>query len=149
MGYFDGSAAGDRKICGACGKLYIFDNHYFSFKVGLGVGTNNFAELCALKLLLSLAQVKHINKIQIFGDSQLVINWAKGKYIIQNIILSHVLLEVNQLSNMFELVELKHIFCERNTSANDLAKSGAVVMEGYWYIKEFIDSGSFETYQIF
>ena len=79
----------------------------------------------------------------------MVINWAKGKYKIQNLILSQVLLEVNRLSDMFELVDLKHIFRERNTSADDLAKSGAAVMEGFWYIKEFIDSGSFETYHTF
>ena len=79
----------------------------------------------------------------------MVINWAKGKFKIQNLILSQVLLEFNRLSDMFELVELKHIFRERNTSANDLAKSRAFVMEGSWYIKAFTDSGSFETYQIF
>ena len=51
-GFFDGSAARYPKICGAGGMLYISDNHFFSFKVGLGLGTNNFAKLCALKLLL-------------------------------------------------------------------------------------------------
>ena len=78
-----------------------------------------------------MARVNHINKIQIFGDSQLVINWTKGKYIIQNLMLSQVLLEVNRLSDMFELVELKHIFHERNTSPDELAKSGVSVMEGF------------------
>ena len=59
-GYFDGFAARDPKICGAGGMIYIFDEHYFSFKAGLGTGTNNFAEICALKLLLTLAMEKHI-----------------------------------------------------------------------------------------
>ena len=45
-GYFDGSAAGEPKICGAGGMLYISDEHYFSFKAGLGIGTNNYAEFC-------------------------------------------------------------------------------------------------------
>ena len=78
LGYFDGSTAGDPKICGAGGNLFISDGHFFSFKYGLGSGTNNFVEIYALKLLLSLARDNHIDKIQIFGDSQLVINWAKG-----------------------------------------------------------------------
>ena len=59
-GYFDGSVVGDPKICGARGMIYISNEHYFSFKAGLGTGTNNFAEICALKLLLSLAMEKHI-----------------------------------------------------------------------------------------
>ena len=54
-GFFDGSTADDPHLCGAEGILFIKDDHYFSFKVGLGIGTNNLVELCALKLLLSLA----------------------------------------------------------------------------------------------
>ena len=84
-GYFDGSTASDPKICGASDMLYISDGHYFSFKAGLGFGTNNFVELLGLKLLLTLALDKHLSKMHIFGDSQLVINWVTGKYRIQNI----------------------------------------------------------------
>ena len=73
-GYFNGFVALDPKICGDGGMIYISDEHYFSFKAGLGTGTNNFAEICALKLLLTLDREKHIVKFQLFGDSQLVIN---------------------------------------------------------------------------
>ena len=73
-GYFDGSVAGDPKLCGAGGMIYFYDEHYFSFKAGLVTGTNNFTEICALKLLLTFAREKHIVKFQIFGDSELVIN---------------------------------------------------------------------------
>ena len=72
-GFFDGSAVGEPNICGVGGVLFISDAHFFSFKVGLGMGTNNFVELCALKLLLYLAKRNSLDKIQIFSDSQLVI----------------------------------------------------------------------------
>ena len=68
-GYFDGSTTGEPKICGAGGMLYITNEHYFYFKVGLGVPTNNSAELCALNLLLILARKNNIAKILIFADS--------------------------------------------------------------------------------
>ena len=55
-GYFDGSRAREPKVCGAGGVLYFSDVHYLTFKAGLGTGTNNSAELCALKLLLTLAR---------------------------------------------------------------------------------------------
>ena len=42
-GYFDGSAAGDPKICGASGFLFITDEHYYTFKARMGFGTNNYA----------------------------------------------------------------------------------------------------------
>ena len=68
-GFFDGFAAGEPNICGAGGMLYISDGHFFSFKASLGLGTNNYAELCALKLLLILARRNSLEKIQVFGDS--------------------------------------------------------------------------------
>ena len=54
-GFFDGSAAGIPQTCGAGGILYISDEHNFTFSAGLGLGTNNYAELLALKLLIILA----------------------------------------------------------------------------------------------
>ena len=123
MGFFYGSTVGDPRICGAGGMLYISDEHYFSFKAGLGLGTNNYAELCALKLLLFLARRNSLSKIQIFGDSQLVINWASGKFRLLNLDLSMILQEVNRLTDCFDYVLLKHIYRERNSSADALAKA--------------------------
>ena len=68
-GFFYGSAARDPISCGVGGMLFLSDVHFFSFKAGLGVGTNNFVELCALKLLLFLARRNSLDKIHIFGDS--------------------------------------------------------------------------------
>ena len=68
--------------------LYIVMIIFFTFKAGLGFGSNNFVELLGLKLLLTLALDKHLSKLQIFFDSELVINWATSKYRIQNIQLS-------------------------------------------------------------
>ena len=53
--YFDGSVAGVSQICGVGGILYLSDEHSFAFSAGLGLGTNNFAKLLALKLLITLA----------------------------------------------------------------------------------------------
>ena len=68
-GYFDGSVVGVPQLCGVGGLLYINDDHYVTFKVGLGSGTNNLAEIFSLKLLLTLALEKQISNMQIFGDS--------------------------------------------------------------------------------
>ena len=79
-GFFDGSTSGKPQVCGAGGILFLKDDHYITFKAGLGVGTNNYAELFALKLLIILALDKQISNIQIFGDFLLVINWIFGKF---------------------------------------------------------------------
>ena len=54
-GYFDGLAAGVPQIYGACEILYLFQEHSFTFSAGLGLGTDNYVELLALKLLITLA----------------------------------------------------------------------------------------------
>ena len=149
MGFFYGSAVGDPKFCGAGGMLFLSDVHFFSFKAGLGLGTNNFVELCALKLFLYLARRNSLAKIQIFGDSQLVINWASGKFRLLNLYFSMILQEVNRLTDCFDYVMLKHIYRERNTFADALAKAGRLILEGYWSIKEHRADEVVETYQIF
>ena len=87
-GFFDGSAAGIPQTCGAGGILYLSDEHFFTFSAGLGLGTNNYAELLALKLLIILDLKQGVQSLQIFGDSQLVINWVTGKFRINNIVLT-------------------------------------------------------------
>ena len=148
-GFFYGSTIGDPKICGVGGMLYILDEHYFSSKVGLGLGTNNYVEICALKLLLFLARRNSLAKIQIFGDSQLVINWASGKFRLLNLDLSVILHELNRLTDCFDYVVLKHIYREINTSANALEKVGGMILEGFWSIKEHRVDEVVETFQIF
>ena len=68
-GYFDGSASGDPKICGVGGVLFIPDDHFYTFKAGLGFGTNNYTKLIGLKLLLTLSLQHNYRHLQFFGDS--------------------------------------------------------------------------------
>ena len=77
-GYFDGVAQGEPNVCGGGGVLLLTKTHSFQIMSGLEEGSNNYAELMALKILLLVALEKGYRKIQIFGDSMLIINWAKG-----------------------------------------------------------------------
>ena len=54
-----------------------------------------------------------------------------------------------RISDMFKRVEYKHIYRERNSKADVLAKDGAIVSEGYWHITEFRDDEQHETIQSF
>ena len=101
-GFFYGFALGNPKVCGAGGILFLTADHYITFKAGLGVGTNNFAKLFALKLLLSLALKKHIKHIHIFGDSMLIINWISGKFKVHNVHRAQFLQEVIRLVDFFD-----------------------------------------------
>ena len=50
---------------------------------------------------------------------------------------------------MFDYVELKHIYRERNSLSDILAKEGAFILEGFWHIKEFQVSETYDTFHIF
>ena len=84
-----------------------------------------------------------------FGDSLLVINWITGKFKIHNLQLAQLLQEVNRLSAIFEQTDFKHIYRERNASADKLANEGGNVQNGYWLISEFFGSEILDTYQVF
>jgi ribonuclease HI len=92
--YFDGASQNDGQTCGGGAVLHLSDAHFFNLKLGLGPGTNNYAELMALKLLLNFAGEKGIRSIQIFGDSMVVINWVNKTQRCHNIILLPILEEV-------------------------------------------------------
>ena len=65
-----------------------------------------------------------------------MINWTAGKYRIQNIQLAQILLEVNILADMFESMHFMHIYQERNTLEDILAKDGSNILNGSWQISE-------------
>ena len=69
MGIFNGVAQGEASSYEDGGILHISVEHGFKFRVGLGLTTNNYAELSALRLLLWLALKKGINPLQFFGNS--------------------------------------------------------------------------------
>ena len=126
-GYFDGSALGDPRTCGAGGLIYFSDEHFVKFKDGLGFGTNNFAELIGLKMLVILDL--HITKLQVFGDSQMIKNWVTCLHRIHNVQLSPLLNEVIRYSKILEFVEFKQIYREIHALVDDLAKAGTILLK--------------------
>ena len=59
-----------------------------------------------------------------------------GKFIINNVHLTQVLQEVIRISDFLDKVDFNHIYRERNSKADALAKAGANVVEGHWIIHE-------------
>ena len=70
--FFDG--ASQNLTCGGGACLYLNQNHYFQISLGLEDGTNNYIELMTLKLFLCFAIERNCRKLQVFGDSMVVIN---------------------------------------------------------------------------
>ena len=90
-----------------------------------------------------------MDKIQIFGDSQLVINWASGNYRLMNLELPMILQNANRITNCFESLSFNHIYQEINSSADALETAGGRILEGSWSIKEYRVDSVVETFQVF
>ena len=73
-GFFDGSSQEQQITCGGGGCLFISTTHSFHILAGMGRGSNNFAELMALKLVLLFVVEKDCHSLQVFGDSMIVID---------------------------------------------------------------------------
>ena len=73
-GFFDGAARGNPGPAGA-GALLIDDENNIIWETArsLGTKTNNEAEYSALILLLKAAKERDVTKLDVYGDSKLVV----------------------------------------------------------------------------
>ena len=79
-GFFDGAST--IKVVDVGYSLFINESHHLEFALGVGYGSNTKAELLGLWALLLSSQMMGIPLSHIFGDSQVIINWAKGSTVL-------------------------------------------------------------------
>ena len=91
---------------------------------GIGSETNNVAEYSALIAGLELALSKGVTEIEVFMDSELVINQLKGEWKIKNDRLRTLAVKARALLNRFESHVLAHVRRELNSDADKLANQG-------------------------
>eukprot|EP00253_Pinus_taeda_P008879 PITA_08879 len=144
-GYFDGASQNNK--AGAGMSIHINPEHSLKVSVGLGFGTNNYAELSALRLLLCWLHHRNINTIQIFGDSLNVINWVNGIASCQNQILKTIVDEIFSLKTFFNKFSICHIYRDRNEEADQLSKAGLQQDMGCWTVEEIKQGQSFRSDQ--
>ena len=101
MGFLDRAAQND--LCGGGEILYMSDSHFFSLTMVLGAGSNNFAELMSLKLLLIFAIEKGINRLTVLGDSMNAINWIKQIQACRNVRLANLLSVIQTVIQSFDI----------------------------------------------
>ena len=107
--------------------------------VGLGQGSNNFAELKALHFLLCWLISKNLRQIQIFGDSRNVVNWFNGTQQCRNYILLPLLKEIRRLKCFFSEISVCHIYSARNQEADRLSKEGVQQDLGSWTVTKMVN----------
>lgn len=141
--YFDG--ASQNEDCRGGAILHMTENHHYKIQMGVGGGSNNFPELCALKLLLCFAREKNCTHLQIFSDSMIITNWINKGQICHNLLLNAVLTETPRLLEELDTFSCRHVYGERNVEADQLPKIGLTIPHEHWKILEQIN-GTFHEY---
>lgn len=148
--YFDGASSYHQSVCGEGAVLYKTEFHFFHLVAGLGRGTNNYAELMSLKLLMLFALEQGCLSLQVFGDSLLVIDWAKEITHCHVMVLLPILEEVIRLKQSFDHITFTHIYRERNGMADQLSKAATQqdIALGTWRNTVHSPGGIFSYYHI-
>lgn len=137
-GYFDGAAQGNPTLCGGGAALYFSDQNYITYKEGLGEGTNNFAELRALRLLITKAMEWCCRSLQIFKDSMIIINWENGIQRCHIIKLLPFPEEIFLFEQHFDSLTITHVYRERNRLADSLSKEGVQLQAGHIFSERIL-----------
>ncbi|MEG1799357.1 MAG: ribonuclease HI family protein [Synergistaceae bacterium] len=123
-GFFDGASRGNPGTAGA-GALLVDDGGAVVWETArfLGTKTNNEAEYTALLLLLRAAKEREITKLQIYGDSKLVVSQVSKQWKIN---LPHLRILAEEAWSLMEGMEvtLEWIPREKNKLADALSNQG-------------------------
>ena len=114
--------------------------------MGLGVGTNNYAKLMTLKLLLHFALEKGCRNLQIFGDSLIIINWVNKVQHCRTLALTPLYEEVTRLWTNFVHISCHHFYRERNDVVDCLSKEGVKMAHETWKFTEYKEGEVYEFY---
>lgn len=135
---FNGASQGHPPSIGVGVVLFLNQSHYINIRYAPGGGSNNKAELIALWTLLETAKQKDVRKLQVLGDSKLVIDWAKWKISIQNINLANIMRDIRLSFQSFDWLSFQHILRELYVKADKLSKEVLQLQRGaFGYYKYF------------
>lgn len=94
----------------------------YRLKLSIGSRTNTKAELLALCGLLYFAKIKEIVPDTVFGDSKVIMDWARGSHDLHTIQLLVWIRRTKYLKDYFQHITFLHIFQELNTEVDELSK---------------------------
>ncbi|CAM8988114.1 unnamed protein product [Rhodiola kirilowii] len=122
--FFDGAA---RRDGAGAGVVFVSpENHLLPFSFTLTqLCSNNMAEYQALLLGLQMARQISIDKMDIYGDSQLVINQVLGDYEVRKDDLIPYHRHATQLLSEFDSISIGHVPRSANKLADALANLAA------------------------
>ena len=126
---FDGASRGNPGPAGIGAVIFHNGQEVWASCQYIGTKTNNQSEYSALILGLKQALTRDITQLQVYGDSQLVINQINGEYKVRNPGLQDLYKEVQDLQSHFESIVFTHVYREFNKRADQLSNMALDVLD--------------------
>ena len=120
--YFDGSASPNPGVMKIGGYIKNGNNILFKFSKYKGHGTNSESEYLALIEVLKNIVKLGIKQVEVFGDSQLIINQINGVYKIKKDSMKHLSGKVKLLLKQIPDWKLSWVERSKNKEADALSK---------------------------
>ena len=120
--YFDGASRGNPGPASFGGVLYDAEGIEIDmYKAIIGNKTNNVAEYCGLLAGLNRAKTLNIQYLEVYGDSNLVIQQMLGKWRVKNKRLKIIYKQAKECEKFFTKITYQHIYRNKNKRADALA----------------------------
>ena len=126
---FDGASRGNPGPAGIGAVIFHNGQEIWASCQYIGIKTNNQSEYSALILGLNEALSRDIKCLQVYGDSQLVINQINGEYKVRNPGLQELYQEVQKLKTQFDSIIVTHVYREFNKRADHLSNMALDVLD--------------------
>ena len=134
VGYFDGASQAGGTMCGVGVILISPLLGRYNLKWNCGIGSNTRAELLALWSILHLARSLGIDTIQLVGDSWVIVEWFKGIFHLEAVLLTYWMDRIMQLKSQFVEISIQYVYRENNSDADLLSKQALVLPVGHFLV---------------
>jgi len=120
--YTDGGARGNPGPAGIGVVIQDGENKVIkTYKEYIGETTNNQAEYQAVVKGLELAKELKADSVEVFLDSELVVNQINGEFKLKNSDFQVWFIKIHNYKQKFKKITFKHVPREKNTLADQLA----------------------------
>ena len=102
--------------------------------------TNTRAELLALWASLRVAKDIGLPYLHIFGDSSVIINWAKTESTLDMVNLEAWCYNTRILMSSFTWVDFSHVYMEHNKRVDILSKEGFHLAPGHLLLTKSLEN---------
>ena len=134
MFFFYGAATDSIGGVGVC--IWLNEQHSFSIKLDCRRSINTRVELLALWASLYMAKDIGLPYLHIFGDSSVIINWARNESTLTMVNLEAWCINTRKLISLFTFVDFSHVFREHNKRVDTLSKEGIIMAAGHLSLTE-------------